>query len=245
MWQAIGAIGSSLLGGFFGSSGAKKQNQAQIQSAREQMDFQERMSNTAHQREVKDLQKAGLNPILSAKLGGASSPGGAMPNIQNELAPMQNAAQSMSDKMYNFKIQDAQVQNMRLQNDMIQQQIEQLKISNARQGLLTPVYETGGKIVDKLTGLFNGSDIVSDVLDAGNSDGLNDSPSSARSFDALRFVLPIGTKDSEARKWAQGEKSFLQSLRDANKSKLTEETLRRYGIRRLKELEAQAKNRDL
>lgn len=54
--------------------------QQNLQSAREQMAFQERMSNSSYQRAVEDLNKAGLNQILATP-NGASSPAGAMGQV--------------------------------------------------------------------------------------------------------------------------------------------------------------------
>lgn len=96
----IGAIitgGSAIAGGILSESGASARNKAQIAEAQKQRDFQERLSSTAHQREVTDLRAAGLNPILSATGGsGASTPAGAQANIIDELTPAVSTAMQAS-----------------------------------------------------------------------------------------------------------------------------------------------------
>lgn len=82
----LGALLGAALPAAINYFGQKDTNAKNMELGQKQMDFQERMSGTAHQREVKDLIAAGLNPILSATGGsGASSPSGSMPHVGNAL----------------------------------------------------------------------------------------------------------------------------------------------------------------
>ncbi|AXL15575.1 DNA pilot protein [Microviridae sp.] len=73
------SIGAALIASA-GQFVANRQNQKQ---ASKQTAFQREMSDTSYQRAVKDMRAAGLNPILAGKMGGASTPAGAMANIGN------------------------------------------------------------------------------------------------------------------------------------------------------------------
>lgn len=116
---------------------AKEQMKFQRESNLMQMDFQERMSNTAYQRAMQDMRDAGLNPILAFNQGGASTPAGSASG--GATTTMQNTLSGAVSSALDYKRVNAEIENLKAQNKNLQEMNEQIKsqtrLNDANTGL--------------------------------------------------------------------------------------------------------------
>lgn len=88
-------------------------------AASQQQSWEQDMSNSAYQRAQADMKKAGINPILAASQGGASTPSGSMAQIPsgglglsqgtNSAIGSLQAGMQMKQAMKSMDVQDSQI----------------------------------------------------------------------------------------------------------------------------------------
>lgn len=126
---AIPIVGD-VIGGILGNSAQKKANRANVALQREQLAWEERMSNTSWQRSVADMRAAGINPMLAVSQGGASTPTSSAAQVQPEDALARSASSAASKAM-----QAAQI-------SLLQQQARSAKEEADQKGIITDDMKT-------------------------------------------------------------------------------------------------------
>jgi len=110
LWPAISAA-TTAVGGFLG-------NRSSAKEAQRNREFQERMSNTAAQRSVKDYTAAGLNPGLAYERP-ASSPGGSMASQDDPISGAVSSAMAAKQLQANVELTKAQTDKVNAEKAMI------------------------------------------------------------------------------------------------------------------------------
>lgn len=156
MW---GQIGAAAIGGLASAYGASKQNSEAKKLAYAQMAFQERMANTAHQREVADLRAAGLNPILSATGGpGAAVPQGASAPVVNEVTPAVASALEALTATTQALLTREQTERAKAEVDLTKQNTRKSAMETARTATDIPNIRADTKLKEQNTATARASE---------------------------------------------------------------------------------------
>lgn len=140
----------AMIGGQVG--GAFATNAMSADQARKNRAFQERMSSTAHQREVADLKAAGLNPILSALGSGASSPGGSMATLENPMEGMAATAQAANQLKLQAVKQKEEIDLIKSQKIKTDTEAKVLEKGIPEADFVNKIYDVFRPILNELLG---------------------------------------------------------------------------------------------
>lgn len=131
----IAGVASALGGALLSHKGQSDANKSNERLAREQMAFQERMSNTSVQRAVEDMRMAGINPMLAADHG-ASTPVGASATMENTMSPAVSSAQHGARLSADLKVMlGEQLKNLRADRLVKTQQAANIHTDTLLKGL--------------------------------------------------------------------------------------------------------------
>lgn len=230
-WMDIAQLGISGMGLFnsiFGNKNtAQQQYEYNLALQREQQNWLEKMSSTAHQREKEDLLAAGFNPLLALN-NGASTPNGGLNSLGSDLSSAQNMErQNKINAILGFA-------NL-AQNQQSVNSASNLQNAQAQNQLADAGLKTVQTIQNKLETLFRKKDLdnyekrFAIELEKGMTDILRGQVSSAREANAIQLDN-YNSKSNRINANANNMKAVAYKNLASATEKYTNERSRGYGI---------------